>query len=121
MDQALAEIDIEVLPPAVRYGVAPAMNADPKRMYWGGDKHSEAGKVAEELCGCDPKFENKDWGVKEAINQRLIPGGPVLTGPANPMVRKGVPRYVFSLFFLSCAPPCVPVVDDLVCLCATSL
>ena len=60
---------MEILPPAVRYGIAPAMNADPRRMYWGGDKHVEAGKEVKEFCGCDSKFEMKSWDVKEVLKK----------------------------------------------------
>ena len=58
-DKFLAGIDVEILPPAVRYGIAPAMNADPRRMYWGGEKHVQAGKEVQDFCGCDSKFEKK--------------------------------------------------------------
>ena len=52
LDVDLAELDPKMLPAPVRQGVAPAMKADPRAPFWGGNHHNHMNEKQKELCGC---------------------------------------------------------------------
>ena len=64
IDKDLAKVDPDFLPAAVRHGIAPALNADPKDLFWVNERDPPTcrgtcgsflgNQEARRLCGKDP-------------------------------------------------------------------
>ena len=52
VDEGIAKLDPGKLPAAVKQGVAPAMNANPRYPYWGKQETPEEDHKLRFLCGC---------------------------------------------------------------------
>lgn len=66
LDAGIAEADPDEFTPAMRHGVACAMNADPRRTYWGSECKAGWGKRKHGRYGCRKEGELKE-GVREVI------------------------------------------------------
>ena len=70
-DEQIAKIKVEELPPALRIGVAPALNADPMKTFWGGELGEDQEEAVKKLCGC--REETKLGAVMRDLRKLFNP------------------------------------------------
>ena len=75
LDAEIAEAGPEEFTPAMRHGVACAMNADPRRTYWGAECKEAWDKKNKWRYGCRREGELKEDVKEVMIKLRNLQGG----------------------------------------------
>ena len=76
LDKDLAEIDPGTLTNSMLIGVAPAMDGDTRKTYWGTEPDERWSERTRKMMGCHSKYANET--VRHII-ERIVPGIPART------------------------------------------